>query len=316
MAAIYIDRRDAELDLDAGAVVVRVGGTRVGTLPLAGTDRLVLRRAESVTLRLLAALGERNVGLLVLGGRKGEPMAHLLGAPHADAAQRRGQYRLAEDPLRCLAMARLAVRGKIAGQSALLREAETGRPDQRKPLFDALGSLGNALAALDTTDSLDGLRGREGAAAAAYFRGFTALFAPSLGFVERNRRPPRDPVNACLSLAYTLLHAEAVRAAWVAGLDPLVGFLHAPLAGRDSLACDLVEFGRAAMDRLVWRLFADRDLRADHFTNVDGACLMGKAGRAIFYEAYEAVALAERRRLRHLTAALARAARVAAASDG
>ncbi|MBX6323928.1 MAG: CRISPR-associated endonuclease Cas1, partial [Rhodospirillaceae bacterium] len=164
---------------------------------------------------------------------------------------------------------------------------------------------------LDAAPDLDTLRGLEGAAAAAFLRAFCRLFAPALGFVERTRRPPRDPVNAALSLAYTLLHAEAVRAAWAAGLDPFVGFLHAPLPGRESLACDLVELARPAVDRWVWGLFRERTLRADHFTSVNGACLMGKVGRAAFYEAYEVLATTERRRLRHAAAALARAGRAA-----
>lgn len=81
MPAIYIDRRDAELDLDAGALVVRLEGARAATIPLAGAERVVVRRAGRVSVRLLAALGERGIGLLVLGGRKGEPKAHLMGAP-------------------------------------------------------------------------------------------------------------------------------------------------------------------------------------------------------------------------------------------
>lgn len=311
MPAIYIDRKGAELDVEAGALVVRCGGERAATLPLAGAERVVVRRAERVSLRLLAALGERGVGLLVLGGRKGEPAAHLLGAPHGDATVRLGQFALARDPSRALALACTAVRAKVGGHLALLREALAARADQRKPLVDAAAELAAILERLPAAPDLDRLRGLEGAAAAGFLRGYCALFAPALGFVERNRRPPRDPVNAALSLAYTLLHAEAVRAAWVAGLDPFIGFLHAPLAGRESLACDLVELCRPAADHWVWRQFADRRLRPDHFTTVEGACLMGKAGRAAFYEDYEALAVGERRRLRHAAAALARAARAA-----
>ena len=67
--------------------------------------------------------------------------------------------------------------------------------------------------------------GLEGAAA-AYFRALAAAFPPALGFEGRNRRPPRDPVNACLSLGYTLLHGDAVREAAVQGFDPMIGVLH------------------------------------------------------------------------------------------
>lgn len=309
MTAIYIDRRDAALDADGGALVVRVDGERTASLPLGGTHRIVVRRAGSITHRLLATLGERGIGLLVLGGRKGEPVAHMLGAPHADAGIRAGQHALAADPRQSLALARLAARGKVDGQLALVRDALSDGDGDRRLLLAGEAALVDALDRLGGATSIDELRGHEGAAAAAYFRGFSTLFAPALGFAGRNRRPPRDPVNACLSLAYTLLHAEAVRAAWVAGLDPQVGFLHALLPGRDSLACDLVELSRPGADRLVARMFGARILRAEHFSEADGACLMGKAGRAAFYEAYEDGMAAERRRLRHAAAALARLAR-------
>ena len=141
------------------------------------------------------------------------------------------------------------------------------------------------------------LRGIEGAAARAYFHGLAALFPASLEFSGRNRRPPRDPVNACLSLGYTLLHFDAVRACHIAGLDPLLGFYHRPSFGRESLASDLIEPLRPHLDRQVWHLFRDRILHADHFSQDKGACLLGKAGRAAFYQDYESHAAATRRLL-------------------
>ena len=106
---------------------------------------------------------------------------------------------------------------------------------------------------------------------------------PALGFTGRNRRPPRDPVNACLSLAYTLLHTQAVQACSTAGLDPLFGFYHRPAIGRESLASDLIEPLRPAVDLWVWEQLRSRQLRPEHFSIDKGACLLGKAGRQHFY---------------------------------
>jgi len=314
VGAIYIDRRDAELDFDSGAMRLRLADGTLTRIPLAGAERVIVRRAGRISFRLLAALGERGIGLLVLGGRKGEPMAHLLGAPHGDATVRLGQFALARDPVRGLELARFAVRGKLAGQAAFLGRALAERADRRKPLLDAVREIEGFAERTSPAADLDVLRGLEGAAAASFFRAFVSLFPDAVGFSGRNRRPPRDPVNACLSLAYTLLHAEAVRAAWVAGLDPYVGFLHAPAPGRESMAADLVELCRPAADSWVWDLFRARTLRPDHFSTVAGACLLGKTGRAAFYESYEALARTERRRLRHAAALVARSARAAYAA--
>jgi CRISPR-associated protein Cas1 len=153
--------------------------------------------------------------------------------------------------------------------------------------------------------------GMEGAAAAAYWEAYAALLPPSAGFAGRNRRPPRDPANAVLSLAYTLAHFEAVAAAQRAGLDPAIGFLHALFPGRESLACDLVEPLRPLCERLAWRLLAEERLRAGHFTRDGEACLLGKAGRLAFYAAWEEAVAPARRLLRRGLRPLVRAARAA-----
>jgi CRISPR-associated protein Cas1 len=160
------------------------------------------------------------------------------------------------------------------------------RPDLRKALFDAIGTIEGTLNAIADTNARSVLRGLEGAGAAAFFRGYTTLFAPALGFNARRRRPPPDPVNACLSIGYTLLQSHAVKACWAAGLDPMVGFLHLPSHGRASLACDLVEPWRAHVEQWVLDAFRSGSLRSDHFGRDGvGACLVGKAARAFIYEA-------------------------------
>jgi CRISPR-associated protein Cas1 len=170
--------------------------------------------------------------------------------------------------------------------------------------------LKTALAGLTATGaaelSLARLNGIEGAAAAAYFAAYTTVFPPSINFTGRNRRPPRDPVNAALSLGYTLLHFEAVQACYLTGLDPYVGFYHEPAHRRESLAADLIEPLRPHVDRWVWRLFADRDLRADDFVTENGGCLLKKEGRALFYARYETLAPPLRRLLRRYALRVAR----------
>jgi len=154
--------------------------------------------------------------------------------------------------------------------------------------------------------ALAALRGLEGAAARAHFSGLAAVLPPALGFAGRNRRPPRDPANVCLSLGYSLLHVEAVQACHIAGLDPLLGFYHRPAFGRESLASDLIEPLRGAADVWAWQLLRERRLREEHFSFDKGACLLGKAGRASFYAAWAGESRPWRRWLRQRAVTLAR----------
>jgi CRISPR-associated protein Cas1 len=311
MTTLYIDRKGAELDHEAGAVVVRVNGERIATLPLGPAERMIVRGAARIACPLLAAAWSRGITLVLLGGRMGEIAAMQHGPAHADARIRLLQYRLALDPAGRSARAQRLVLAKVSTQRLLLRRALMSRADARGALLDAIATVEGVRRRLQRGegDSLGALMGLEGAAAAAHFAGLAALFPPSLGFTERNRRPPRDPVNACLSLGYTLLHAEAVRAAHRAGLDPLIGFFHQPAPGRESLACDLVEPLRPKIDEWVWELFRARTLRDAHFASADGACLLGKTGRQHFYAGYETIAPPMRGWLRRSCAMLVRSLR-------
>jgi CRISPR-associated protein Cas1 len=267
-----------------------------------------------LSTRVLAALWRHDVGLLLLSGRRSEATARLVGRPHDDATLRLAQYRRAGDEEACRRAARAVVAAKLAAEARLLERARNARPDRRKPLSDALATLDRLRARLadpstssggETLDR-DTLVGLEGAGAAAYFRAYASLFPASLGFARRRRRPPPDPVNAALSLGYTLLHHEAVREAQIVGLDPLIGFLHVPERGRESLACDLVEPLRPHVEEWVWREFAERRLRGEHFSQEKGgACLLGKAGREIFYDGFEQLAAGLRRLLRRMARHLA-----------
>lgn len=311
MATLVLDRSNLEVRADGAALAFYENGERCGSVPLALIERVILQGNIHLDTGVLVRLAEKGVPAVLLSRRQSRRVAFLLGPAHSDAAIRLGQSQLALDAEWCGNWARRLVLGKVRAQARLLRSALAVRPDCRKALSVALTVLDEAVAGLRGRQNLDApsIRGTEGAAAAAYFRGFTALFPENLGFTGRNRRPPRDPVNACLSLGYTLLHFEAVRACHIAGLDPLIGFYHRPAFGRESLACDLVEPLRARVDGWVWRLFSERILRAEHFVLDKRACLLHKAGRERFYEKHENFAPPLRRLLRRQCLLLARALR-------
>jgi len=120
---------------------------------------------------------------------------------------------------------------------------------------------------------------------------------PSLKFTGRNRRPPRDPLNAVLSLGYTLLRADIVLALYGAGLDPYIGFFHGLSFGRESLAVDLIEPLRPSLDRFAVELFSSGQLRPENFAISQQGCMLGKAGRTRFYPLYEEAAEGFRKRI-------------------
>ncbi|MBS7350530.1 MAG: CRISPR-associated endonuclease Cas1 [Comamonas sp.] len=286
MTSLYVDRRDVYLQHDAGAIAFFENGQRSATVPLAPLTRLILRGKVTLEAALLGHLGKRGVGVLFLSGRNGEPHL-LLGPGHNDIHRRVTQTRLSLDAPFCLRYARYLVAEKLRRQITSLDELREHYSPQRQPLTQAMRQLQAQLERLPQADNLDSLRGMEGAAAAAYFAGLRAVVPASLHFEERNRRPPRDPFNALLSLTYTIATAEVAMALHVAGYDPCIGYYHQISHSRQSLACDLLEPLRPLVDRLCLRLVAQQTLRDKHFSTSHGACLLGKAGRVRYYQAYE-----------------------------
>lgn len=284
---VVIDQRGARLGYQAGALIVRVPEQAPRSIPLNLVDQLVVAGAVQIDSALFTHLAERGIGVLAMPGRGYRRSTFLHGAGHGDAARRLNQYRLVTNDKATLPWAKRFVAFKIAGDARLLRRAQAARPDCRHALTRGVAELLRALGNARHAHSVESLRGIEGAASAGFFHAYRCLFAPALQFEKRNRRPPRDPVNAALSLGYVLAHGEAVGAIARAGLDPMLGMLHDIAYNRESLACDFVELARPRVEQLVWRLFAEQQLRGDQFRNDGGASRMGKAARRSYFAAYE-----------------------------
>jgi len=311
MSTLYLEQPDLEVRADGNVLALYTDGMRTGTVPVKFLERVVIRSHTRLDSDVLTRLAEAGAATVIVSPRIGKRVAIVLGPAHNDAAVRLAQAGAVLDRERCARYARNLVGAKLQRQRRTLDRLLDARPDARKPLFDARNGVMEALGTLVAIDTPEvaTIRGLEGAAARAYFQGYAAALPPAAGFTGRNRRPPRDPVNVCLSLAYTLIHADAVRTAHCAGLDPLLGFYHRPAFGRESLACDLIEPLRPVIDLWVWDLWRRRTLREEQYTMVNGACVMHKAARERFYPAWESLAGGMRRWLRQQTSALARGMR-------
>lgn len=308
MGTLYIDRKEIEVRADGKTLAFYAHGEREGMVPLGPLQRVVIVGDVALRASALHRLAEEGVSVVFLSGKRQAFRARLHGRLHRNALLRVRQYELSRTLFAQQIAAELLER-KLRGQRDFLAEAAEERPGERTALLQGAKTIEGILARIEQErPSLGTLRGLEGGAAAAYFGALPALFPDSLGFTGRNRRPPEDPVNALLSLTYTLIHFEAVREIEVIGLDPCVGFLHEFAYGRESLACDLVEPRRSPADRWVWELFRTRQFLDRDFSTDDErpGCYLKKGARARFYPLYEEWACAWRPALAQEVEALAR----------
>jgi CRISPR-associated endonuclease Cas1 len=137
-----------------------------------------------------------------------------------------------------------------------------------------------AVQALEETRDIEELMGVEGSLRREYYAAWERKLPAPLGFRERNRRPPLDPVNAMLSYGNSILYGLSVPPIGKAGLYPDVGFLHEPGARRYSLALDVSEiFKPLIVDCAIWDLIGKEAFSADWFEKTSLGCFMNKEGR-------------------------------------
>ncbi len=207
------------------------------------------------------------------------------------------QFRLARDPAACLALARRFVRGKIRNQRTLLMR------NHLEPPLAAVTKLKRAAQDALLAESLGELLGIEGAAASLYFQSFSGMIkvddglpggtdpparAFTFNFTHRNRRPPADPVNAMLSLGYSLLAKDCVLALLAVGFDPYLGFYHQPRFGRPALGLDLMEeFRPLIAESVVLTCLNNRVITERDFVQAGQAVNLSAPGRKRFFQTYE-----------------------------
>lgn len=301
MTTLIIDNRDISLDYADGCLLIRQPDQAIRSVPLTHLQRILCMHNVNVCTRLIGHCQHLGVDFIVINARHSEH-SFAVHANHLRQASRRiAQYQLTSQPLLALPLARRLVRHKLAISLQVLRDA-----NDDPALQSVRQQLHLQRHGIQQSKDLAQLRGHEGTAQRALFGFWRQRLPATLGFMERLRRPPPDPVNALLSLTFTLIHQEAIRQCFIHGLDPWLGFYHQQTPGRMSLACDLMEPLRPKIEAWVVECFRNGEFDLRHFGHQNGACLLGKAGRQRYYQRWYAQLPTWSRRLGRYAALLAR----------
>lgn len=315
---LYLQEQGTTLGKSGEELVVKQRRDVLQKIRLIDVSQVCLLGNIQVTTQALQELSTRGIPLCYFS-YGGWFHAMTQGLVHKNVELRLRQFETATDAARSLALARQFVLGKIKNGRTLLRrhlakhsgEADSvsletvseaadrtespqplaapgnGQKASRRRILEELDDLGRKAARATSAESLLGL---EGMAAKVYFAGFAKLLAGDAAFdmAGRNRRPPRDPVNALLSLLYAMLIKELTVTLQAVGFDPMLGFYHRPRYGKPSLALDMAEpFRPLVADSVAMTLINNGEVSGSSFLHRAGAVALTDAGRRAVIAAYE-----------------------------
>ena len=295
---LYLNTQGVHVGKTGELLVIKDNGKVIQEVRLREINQVNLFGNIQVSTQALQTLNELEIPL-VLHSQHGYFNGMLQGTGLKNILLRREQFRMADQTARCLTIAKALIVGKIRNCRVMLMRNHVSPP------AEALIRLKRLSKRVERATAPESLLGIEGTAARVYFQHFSGMIKPgdspidpglALGeppkfafdFRGRNRRPPRDPVNAMLSLAYALLAKDLTVIAAAVGFDPYLGFYHLPRPGRPGLALDLMEpFRPLIAESAVITAINNRMIYPEHFIAAGRGVTMTTSGRKALFRAYE-----------------------------
>ena len=309
---LYVQSPRAFVRKDGDVLVIEVEKEKAAEARLNEVSQIVLFGSAMLSTPALHECFRRDIPA-TWHSYGGWFIGHTVGTGHRNVETRTFQYQASFDTQKCLQLARGWVTAKIANCRTMLRRNWRGRQANEDVVSaeeeesdvataaesgsappELLEALKGDAARSARASSLEALLGFEGTAANRYFHNFSSMLKseadPSLtfDFMGRNRRPPKDPINALLSFAYAMLTREWTIALSAVGLDPYRGFYHQPRFGRPALALDMMEpFRPLLADSTVLTAVNNGEVRPTDFVRSAGSCNLTDSGRKRFLAAFE-----------------------------
>ncbi|QQE74750.1 CRISPR-associated endonuclease Cas1 [Brevibacillus composti] len=282
---LYVMEHGARLGKSGESLTISYKDGRVDDIPIKDLVHVTLMGNVQCSTQLLHFLMACGVSISYLSSH-GKLVAVTTPPVSKNIGVRKNQFIKFQHPEIALKLARWIVQAKIANQRTLIRR----NGNVQKTVLHEMKELQKKA---EIVESLDSLRGIEGRAGRLYMQSFPTMlkkleYEEKLIMNGRNRRPPKDPVNALLSLGYTLLARDVYATCVNVGLDPLFGFYHSMEPGRPSLALDIMEpFRPLIVDSVVLRVLNTGEVQREDFYWGPDSCQLKKNGRKAFFAAYE-----------------------------
>ncbi len=289
MAFLYLTEQGSILRKTGNRLLIEKDGQTLLEVPAREIETILIFGRIQVTTQALHTILGNGIELAIFT-YTGRLLGQLTSPTPKNVKLRIAQYEKFKDPNFILQISKSIVAGKILNSLEYLRRFSYNHKDIN--LSNEIQTLTKIHAQVTLQTNLEALLGLEGLAAKTYYTGFGKMILGNFGFDGRRKRPAPDPVNALLSLGYTLVFNEIASLLDGIGFDPYIGFFHKPHYGRPFLAADLLEeFRSPVVDRLTLRLINNRILTQDdfYFHQPSGSMRLKRSALKRYFLEYEKV---------------------------
>lgn len=258
MTTLYITEQGSILKKKSRRLIVSKDEEILTEIPAFKVERIIIYGNIQITTQALNFILESGIDTSFMSTH-GKFQGRLAPIESKNVLLRIAQYERYLDEEFQITHSRRIVEAKIKNAKTIVQKYCRDHPEV--DFDDVTSSLKQALVNLPNKQRISTILGVEGQATAVYFRAFGKMMRKDLQFSARIRRPPTDPVNALLSLGYTLITNEMLSILCAIGFDPYIGYLHGVDYGRPSLALDIIEeFRHPVIDRFTLSLINNKVL--------------------------------------------------------
>ncbi|MFZ5942940.1 MAG: CRISPR-associated endonuclease Cas4g/Cas1g [Bacillota bacterium] len=283
---LYVDTPGAYLRKKDGRILITKEKDTIKDIPMNVVDQIVLIGPVNISSHLIQELLKRNIPVH-FGTTYGNYLGWLNPVFSKNSLLRLAQARAVDNKELSLALAKAFIKGKLTNMRTLVLRYNRNLKNEK--IEQAEKQIKKIINKIETCQSQEEILGYEGNGSREYFNIINLLLKKDeeFYFAGRNRRPPRDPVNAMFSYGYSLLNKEIVNELMRVGLDPYLGFFHSNIYGRPALALDLMEEFRAIIvDSAVLTAINTGMVEQSDFDLSFERCQMTEKGRKALFQAY------------------------------
>ncbi|MFZ5570181.1 MAG: CRISPR-associated endonuclease Cas1 [Thermodesulfobacteriota bacterium] len=287
MANLYLTEQNSVLRKRGDRLIVEKDDTVLLDVQCHKLENVFIFGNVQFTTQAVHELFEHGIEMAILS-RTGRLIGQITSPVTKNIFLRIKQFEKYKDDAFRLDLSKIIVRAKIANGLNLIRNFSYNHPDI--DVSPETAALSSTVDRIPSASRIDELLGVEGNGAKIYFTAFSRMILSDFKFPGRKKHPATDPVNAMLSLTYTMIFNEISSLLDGMGFDPFLGFFHEVDYGRPSLAADLVEEFRAPVgDRLTLNLVNQGVFRADDFQeNPKGGVYFKRDPLKRYFSEYEA----------------------------